>query len=302
MIKGHYKIYIDGELVSESENLITNFGKQLILKFLANNVTSYAGALAVGISAKNTSPSDYVLDYELFRIPIVYKTVNLSTSSIKFKGTAGSSYAGKVYEIGLFPSVDNAMSGAYQTRTIFGFDSDENWINVAARDTTNTRVGTSAITMTATTSSSYTITNPNTTINLSGYSGTDVFKLAFITYDTYCSKIAVKFTNADGADIVGEFVPAAHTAGAGNPQYQIISLTKNMLSNQNANWTNIISSEVIHYAGAGTSTVSVDGLKIVDADNLNPEFGMVSRSVLPGPVTKTITQTIDIEYSLEVPL
>jgi hypothetical protein len=302
-MRGHYKIYLDGKLVSEQDNIITNFGKNLILKYLASNVSSYAGAVAVGVSPKNPSPSDYVLDYELFRIPIAYKTVNPANSSIIFKGTAGSKYIGKIYEIGLFPSLDNPASGAFQTSTLFGFDSDENWQNVVLRDITNARIGSSGIQMNALTNSNISVYNSLTAINLAGYSPTDVFKLAFVTFDTNCSYVTVKFTNAAGAEITGNFIPAAHTAGAGNPQYQIVSLTKNTFSNQNADWSSIVSSTVTLYAGAGgASQVTIDGLKVVDADNLNPEYGLVSRALLGTPVVKTGVQTIDVEYSLEVPL
>ncbi len=302
MIEGHYKLYLDGELVVASSNLITNFGKSTILRYMAGNISSYAGAVAVGVSSTAASSSDYVLDYELFRVPIAYRTANPTNSSVVFKGTAGAGLSGKVYEIGLFPSQNNDLSGAYQTATIHAFDNDENWHGVTARDTTNTRIGTSAITLSGTTGTMTSIYNSDIRLNLSGYSATDVFKLAFNTFDTYCTYIIVKFTNSLGQEMMGTFIPATHTAGAGNAQYQIVSLTKNQFSNQNADWSTIVKSEVILLAGGGTSTVSVDGLKIIDADNLNPEFGLVSRSVLGSPVTKPSNQTLDIEYSLVVPL
>lgn len=302
MIEGHYKLYLDGELMVASSNLITNFGKSTILRYMAGNITSYAGSIAVGVSSQAASSSDYVLDYELFRVPISYRTTNFSNSSVIFKGTAGAGLAGKVYEIGLFPSQNNALSGSFQTATLHAFDNDENWQNVTARDTVNTRIGTSAITLSATTGTTAGIYNSDIRLNLSGYSATDVFKLAFNTFDTYCTYVIVKFTNSLGQEIMATFIPATHTAGNGVAQYQIISLTKNQFSNQNADWSTIVRADVILLAGGGTSTVSVDGLKIVDADNLNPEFGLVSRSTLGTAVTKPSNQTLDIEYSLVVPL
>jgi hypothetical protein len=302
MMTGSYKLYLDGELVVAENNLITTFGKSAVLRYLASSITSYAGSLAVGVSNKNPSVSDYVLDYELFRVPIAYRTANMTNSSVTFKGTAGGGISGTIYELGLFPSQNNELSGAFQTATVFTMDSGEAWQNVVLRDTTNSRVGSSAITMNATTGSSVYIYNSDIRLDISGYSATDVFKLAFNTFDVNCTSVVIRFTNADGAEIVGTFVPATHTAGNGVAQYQIVSLTKNQFSNQNANWANIIKAEVILYAGAGASQVSVDGLKVIDADNLNPEFGLVSRSVLATPTVKPSNQTLDIEYSLVVPI
>jgi hypothetical protein len=131
LIEGHYKLYLDGELVVASSNLITNFGKSTILRYMAGNISSYAGAVAVGVSSTAASSSDYVLDYELFRVPIAYRTANPTNSSVVFKGTAGAGLSGKVYEIGLFPSQNNDLSGAYQTATIHAFDNDLSLINIS---------------------------------------------------------------------------------------------------------------------------------------------------------------------------
>lgn len=301
MLSGEYKFYLDGDLVVASGNIITNFGKLAIMRYLAGNITSYAGAIAVGVSPKTTNTTDFVLDYELFRVPIAYKTTNMANSSIVFKATAGSGVSGIIHEVGMFPSQNNELSGAYQTASVFNMNNDEAWQGVIARDTVNSRIGSSAITLTAAGASMSSIYNQDVRLDLSGYSATDVFKLAFITFDNNATSIAVKFTNGDGAEIMGIFAPEAHTSGA-SPQYQIISITKSQFSNQNANWANIIRADVMLYAGAGASTVAVDGLKVIDADHLNPEYGLVSRSTLASPVSKNSNQTLDVEYSLVVPL
>lgn len=299
---GTYRVYKDGLAVAESKNIITSFGKTLILKYLAGNVSSYAGALAAGIGLSTPSLSDNNLEYELFRVPIIYKTVNPSQSTILFKGTAGVGISGTINEIGLLSSMNNGLSGSYQTATIFEFDGDESWDSLFARDIVNSRIGTSAATLTAIAGSFAYTANTTTRLDLSGYSATDTFKLAMITYDTNCAYITLRFINAVGAEMSGIFVPNPHTAGNGNPQHQILGITKNQFSNLYGDWSNIIRAEVIVTAGAGNTQVSLDGLKVVDSDNLNVDFGLVSRSILPAPVQKQPNQTIDIEYSLEVPV
>ncbi len=302
MVKGTYTIYLDGIKVCTSDNIITNFGKVALLRYLAGNISNYAGAVAVGISDKPASPSDYTLDYELTRVGISYKTIAPSTSSIIFKSTIGSGLAGKIYEVGLFPSMQNIISGLYQTATLFEFDLDESWNNVPTRDVINARVGTSSAQIVASSYAQSMIYLNDARLDLSGYSSTDVFKLAFNTFDTNCSSVSVKFINNIGAEMTGVFTPVTHTAGAGVAQYQIATITKNSFSNLMADWSNITRVEVSLSAGAGSSTVSVDGLKIVDADNLNVDYGIISRTTLSTPIVKDSNQTMDIEYSLVVPL
>lgn len=302
MVRGTYTIYLDGEEVLRSDNIITNFGKIAILRYLAGNISNYAGAVSVGVSDKLTSPSDFTLDYELARVPITYKTITPPTSSIIFKSTFGSGLAGKIYEIGLFPSIENIISGLYQTATLFEFDIDETWQGIPLRDIENARIGTSSAQISAAAGLQAMIYVNDIRLDLSGYSSTDVFKLAFNTFDTNCSSITVKFVNNLGSEMTGTFTPVAHTASNGSPQYQIVTITKNSFSNLAADWSSIIRAEVSLTAGVGDSVVSIDGLKVVDADNLNPDYGMISRTTLSTPITKDANQTMDVEYSLVVPL
>lgn len=299
MITGHYTIYLDGNRVAESDNLITNFGKATLIRYLSGNITTYAGALAVGVDSTLPALSNSDLNFELFRVPINFKSPSFSDSSIIFKATAPVGSSGSVRELGLFPFLENAISGSYQTRTLFEFSGSESWQNVAAREVENQRVGGGGIKMEVASATTATIYNTSISLDLSGYSQTDTFKLAILRYDSHCTSIDVKFTTADGNDILGTFATGSYNNE--NPKYEIITIPKSSFSNQGADWRNITQVEVTgHFNGAGV--MSLDGMKVVDADNLNPEFGLISHSILSTPVVKSATSTMDIEYRLVVPL
>ena len=48
MVTGTYRFYQNGELVGECQNIITNFGRDLILRYLAGSVRDWSGGFVVG--------------------------------------------------------------------------------------------------------------------------------------------------------------------------------------------------------------------------------------------------------------
>ena len=48
----------------------------------------------------------------------------------------------------------------------------------------------------------------------------------------------------------------------------------------------------------GSSTVLMDGLRINDEDSFRSDYGLISRSVLSSPITKSLGRQMDIEYRL----
>ena len=49
---------------------------------------------------------------------------------------------------------------------------------------------------------------------------------------------------------------------------------------------------------SGSSTVLMDGLRINDEDSFRSDYGLISRSVLSSPITKSLGRQMDIEYRL----
>jgi hypothetical protein len=57
MLNGKYRIYKNGKLVIESNNAITEFGKDSIVKYLANAIPAWADSIAVGAGPVSTVAS-----------------------------------------------------------------------------------------------------------------------------------------------------------------------------------------------------------------------------------------------------
>ena len=56
--------------------------------------------------------------------------------------------------------------------------------------------------------------------------------------------------------------------------------------------------ELTRTSAASQAIAYMDGLRINDEDTFDPNFGIISRSALTTPITKTLGRAIDIEYKL----
>jgi hypothetical protein len=53
-------------------------------------------------------------------------------------------------------------------------------------------------------------------------------------------------------------------------------------------------------SAASAATAYMEGFRINDEDTFDPNFGLISRSVLGSAITKTAGRAIDIEYKLSL--
>jgi hypothetical protein len=67
MIKGQYVVYKNGKEISRQNNVVTNFGKDAILRYLCGAISNWSGALAVGVGNTAAIVSDTRLAFELSR-------------------------------------------------------------------------------------------------------------------------------------------------------------------------------------------------------------------------------------------
>ncbi|HET8689109.1 MAG TPA: hypothetical protein VFM18_21065, partial [Methanosarcina sp.] len=284
MVSGQYRFYQSGELIAAVNNTVTDNGKRFLLRYLAGLSPALINCLAVGAGGTAPTASDVEMNFEFERAPVTLRSVDYTSSDVIFKATMPAGPTGYIYEIGSFPSVTNASSGRYQSATLFSFNGQENWTNSSTRDTTNSRVGGSAISDTIS-SASATITHSNTytPLDLAGYNITDRFVFAFITYSNYVQSVSLSFKNTAGDFMTGVFTPNTHTAGTGLPQYQIISINKSSFTNLDKDWSNIVQTNVTvtsksSASGVNQAIISLDGVKVLDADQNNPNYSLVSRA------------------------
>jgi len=305
-VTGVYRFYLDGELVGEAENVVTETGKQYILRYMAGLVPTMANSIAVGASSEPAYDTDTELEFELARGDIYLRSVDYGTRDVIWKATIPVGPSGVIHEVGLFPSSKNNSSGNYQSATLFTFDTTEDWTNISETDTVNSRIYGAGIKDTITTAStSVNHVLPYYPGDLSGYSPNDIFVLGCVTYSDYVEDVVVTFTNNAGDTMVGTFVVPSHLEAPGDPQYNMIKLDKGSFTNLDKNWSGIRSVQVTvnssSSAGGGNDgIITLDGLRVIDIDQSNENYTLISRAALRSPITKQSGLTLDIEYGLRL--
>jgi hypothetical protein len=117
--------------------LITNKGKDILAKYLISQAPSYASHIAIGCGAQPLEFSDdlvnystkQVLDFEMFRIPIVSRGYieEDGVSKIVFVGELPSEERYEITEIGIFSAGSNVNAGSSDSQILFSFSLSENW-------------------------------------------------------------------------------------------------------------------------------------------------------------------------------
>jgi len=123
--------------------MITNNGKKIIAKFLLNQAPNYATHIVAGCGPQALSPSQTIsstktteiqsksnLDFEMFRIPITAKgfiTEN-GVEKIVFKAEAPTEQRYQITEVGFFCGPNNTLAGAFDSKSLFIFTPNENWV------------------------------------------------------------------------------------------------------------------------------------------------------------------------------
>jgi hypothetical protein len=117
--------------------MITNTGKSILGKYLLGQAPAYASYIAVGCGAKPLEtgdiPGDYSnkqnLDFEMFRIPISSRGfVNEGgINKIVLTGELPTEERYEISEVGIYSAGVNPSAGLYDSKTLFGFASTDNW-------------------------------------------------------------------------------------------------------------------------------------------------------------------------------
>jgi len=88
---GVYRVYKDGEMISESNNLITSNGKDVIHQYMAGIIQDWASSIAVGAYDTAATINDYKLKYEISRFGITTRSpINSVITTTTASGSSGS--------------------------------------------------------------------------------------------------------------------------------------------------------------------------------------------------------------------
>lgn len=309
MINGEYVFLQDGIEIGRSKNILTKYGKRYITEYLAGQSTNPLKDIAIGISTTAATVNDTQLGFEFYKSRVTLSSPDIQTSALTglttygvvYKATLPPEVSGTINEIGLYPSV-TLGSTDYSSRSISNFESGQYWLDdsglaVEAVSTPIPLIGTYYIPITAT-SSSLKKYSYDLNLDLSGYSPNDSMTLAYRQSDTNLDYVFVRAYSASTDYYEIRFLG---DVSVGN---KIKSLTLNNLYSSsygsgtpdNTSITRI--SVGVKAKSSGSSTVLMDGLRINDEDSFRSDYGLISRSVLSSPITKSLGRQMDIEYRL----
>ena len=131
-MKGTYIFYENGNEVYRSSNVITRFGRRFLTNVIAGNADAYQKDLAVGIGPTAASIDDTRLQFEWYRLPVLFgstdiQTVdNVTTYSVVYKTTLPQNLAGQIKEVGLYPSKRQSIN-EFDNKFISDFSDALTW-------------------------------------------------------------------------------------------------------------------------------------------------------------------------------
>ncbi len=305
MIKGTYIYYENGKEIYRSSNVITKYGKRFLTNFIAGTDSFSSKAMAFGVDSTAATENDTRLGFEFYRTPVLFGSTDIQTSnditsySVVYKATIPQDVAGYITEVGLYPQFRESLS-SFDSKFILDFESQLDWTNTPLITLDEARVGEYLLKMSSNATAAREYKTNIQALDLSGYSVNDTLRLAFIKYDANLQNIIIKFYSSDLDFYSVTVFPAS---GTGHKLSSGITLN-NLFSNAstaNVDPTNINKIGITITPTSGQSTsVGLDGLRINDEDTFNPNFGLISRSILTTPLVKLAGRQVDVEYRLDL--
>jgi hypothetical protein len=253
------------------------------------------------------------LDFATSAVPITLSFLDNAGDfdAIVFKGAITASGDGaeaqKIYELGIFPPGNSNLSF---NQTLFKGASSDGWSlegNLLELNDGSTTPGTSCYITPALTSFPFRVgdnalfvksgqtvrTTDGTYSQLSTYGSEDFISIAISKVSSTTPTITVRFyVNAN------VYFTVTYTTTAGG--YQVLNRSFSQAVSTSSNgvaptWNNIRYVEI-----SSTGDVVVDAVRINDNIEIDPTYGMVSRTVLDTPIIKNTAQSLEIEYYLSL--
>ena len=306
---GEYKFYEDNKEIYRSKNLLTKFGKRYITQYLAGQSNTNLKDIALGVGSTAATVNDTQLGFEFYKSPVSMSSIDIQTSPLTGVSTYGVVYkttvpvdvAGIINEVGLFPAV-SLSSTDYASNSISTFEDNQSWTDSTgafAPTTTNPfpKIGTSYLSIGAAASQTKEYFY-NFNIDVSGYSALDSLTLAYYQSDTNLDYVFVRMYDSSNRYYEIRY-PGDLSVG-----YKVKSLTLNNLYSSGygsgtPDQTSIVKISCgVKAKVAGATAVLFDGMRINDEDSFRTDYGLISRSVLANPITKSLGKQMVVEYRI----
>ena len=306
---GEYIFYDNDKEIYRSKNLLTKFGKRYLTQYLAGQSNTNLKDIALGVGSTAATVNDTQLGFEFYKSPVSMNSIDIQTNSstgistygVVYKTTIPVDVAGIINEVGLFPTV-SLGSTDYASNSISTFENNQSWTDSSGAYalTTTTpfpKIGTSYLSIGATASQSKEYFY-NFNLDVSGYSALDSLTLAYYQSDTNLDYVFVKMYDSNNNYYEIRY------AGDASVGYKIKSLTLNNLYSSGfgsgtPDQTSIVKVSCgVKAKSSGATTTLFDGMRINDEDSFRTDYGMISRSVLTNPITKSLGKQMVIEYRI----
>jgi len=306
---GEYIFYDNDKEIYRSKNLLTKFGKRYLTQYLAGQSNTNLKDIALGVGSTAATVNDTQLGFEFYKSSVSMNSIDIQTNSstgistygVVHKTTIPVDVAGIINEVGLFPTV-SLGSTDYASNSISTFENNQSWTDSSGAYalTTTTpfpKIGTSYLSIGATASQSKEYFY-NFNLDVSGYSALDSLTLAYYQSDTNLDYVFVKMYDSNNNYYEIRY------AGDASVGYKIKSLTLNNLYSSGfgsgtPDQTSIVKVSCgVKAKSSGATTTLFDGMRINDEDSFRTDYGMISRSVLTNPITKSLGKQMVIEYRI----
>jgi len=306
---GEYVFYDNDKEIYRSKNLITKFGKRYLTQYLAGESNTNLKDIALGIGSTAATINDTQLGFEFYKSPVSMNSIDIQTSSstglstygVVYKTTLPVDVAGIINEVGLFPSI-SLGSTDYASNSISTFEDNQSWADStgaypASVTTPFPKIGTSYLSIGAGASQLKEYFY-NFNIDVSGYSALDSLTLAYYQSDTNLDYVFVRMYDSSNRYYEIRY-PGDLSTG-----YKIKSLTLNNLYSSGygsgtPDQTAIVKISCgVKAKSSGATAALFDGMRINDEDSFRTDYGMISRSVLATPITKSLGKQMVIEYRI----
>jgi hypothetical protein len=310
-LSGHYVFIQDGKEIYKSKNILTKFGKRYLTQYLAGQSFVKDKDIAIGIGSSTASENNTGLDFEFYRAQVNLSSVDIQTSAITGLSTYGVVYratlpvdvSGIISEVGLYPSVTLGATD-YSSRSITNFSDYQQWtLDDGSYSTTVTsptpRFGSNNLSISATPSTTNQY-SANISLDITGYSQNDSLTFAYVQNDLNLDYVFVRLYSSS-TDYYEIRYPGDLSIGN-----KLKSLTLNNLYSSGFESGAPDSSAIIKISvgvkakSSGACNVLFDGVRLNDEDSFRSDYGLISRSVIANPITKSIGRQMDIEYRLGI--
>ena len=292
--------------------MITKFGKRFITSYLANGLNFNSKDIAVGIGSLAPTVNDTDLQFEFYRSGVSLGSIDIQTNTstgqttyaVVYKAILPTDVEGIISEIGIFPTAF-AQNTDYSSKYVSSFEDTSSWLDSNGNQpikvlTPTPKIGSSFFSVSATNggSKSYSL---ETIFDISGYGVEDSISFAFYQSDLNLDYVYARFYSS------ASNYKEVRFAGGTSVGHKVLTnklsnlFNSSFTSSGNTDFSKITKIEVGAKAKPSLSTtVLLDGLRLNDDDRYNPQYGLISRSVLSTPIVKVLGVEMDIEYKINL--